>query len=232
MFTWTLRVTRQFARGLRTSPGGGHPGRRPGRSQIQTNSSRESADPSSGGALPKYFAEAAHVFGQQFLQLRRADVIRILKQKLHDVPVCPATADMRLDAEALDLTQVELTLLAQESAIETVAVLRAPLRPGAAHPRHAQGNGSAVVPFDLDAGFHRAHQLQQAREERALPLDATPRRKTLVAQMPALAVDFPRHDVFRLLLQPPQVDMERGHGLVEKFAEGRDIDLGQPMDHD
>src|SRR5262245_27692830 len=107
----------------------------------------------------------------------------MLEGEPQHVGVVMVAVDLRRYAECLDGPQVELPLLADKATIQTVRILRTPLRPAAADARHLEGNRIATVP--LDGHFRRrlAHQLQQTWQQLTIPLDLATDVEPLLAQV-------------------------------------------------
>src|SRR5438093_1341957 len=97
------------------------------------------------------------MFRQQLLQLGGMYVLVVLKHQLYHIPVGAMVRNAWRDAEHLDLTEIELALLAQESTIEALTLLGAPLSPGATDARHFKRDRGAGVPANLYVGLHFAY---------------------------------------------------------------------------
>src|SRR5579862_4514818 len=127
--------------------------------------------------------------------------------------------NLRLDAEAFQLAQVELALFAEETAIKRPKVLGTALRPGMADARDAELDRVAGVPLDRNGAVNRANHVQEAREQASVPVDCFARLKAFVAKVPALAVDLPGHhrlDIGGLL---GDAFLESRHRLIEEGME-------------
>src|SRR5262249_15004196 len=151
-------------------------------------------------------------------------VVLVLKDEPQDFALAVGL-QRRLLAEALDLAQVELSLLAEEAAIEPAGVLGAKLTPGARDAGDAERNGQPIIPANFDLRLNRAPQLQHRRQQAAIPLQLAARWEALLPEVPTLAVDLPRHHVFRLGLHALEVSVERVGGLFEEGPEHGRVDL-------
>src|SRR6516165_1884841 len=125
-------------------------------------------------------------------------VICVLKHESHHVPVRSTPVDARRYAKRFDSAQVKLPLLAEETTIQSVTLFRPPMRPRPTDSRNAQADRRAAVPVDFDARLQFTHQLQETGQQRSIPLHALADGKTLLAEVPALAIKLPRHHVFGL----------------------------------
>lgn len=130
------------------------------------------------------------MLGQQRSQLHRVDVIGMLKQKLHNVEVSPVVLDGGRDAETLHLAEIELALLAHEPAFQPLGLLRPPGGPDPRHAGHPQIYAHSIVPLHQELRFHLADQVQQARQQTAIPAHLFPWGKALVAEVPAWPFTF------------------------------------------
>ena len=137
-----------------------------------------------------------------------------------------------LDPQTFELAQVELPFLAKKTADKRIGFLRAPVRPRSALSRHMQRNERAIVPANFDIGLDGPHNLQQTRQQFAVPLELLARRKALLAQVPALSGDLPRHHVFRPGVHSLELLVKRLDGRAQKRLETRRLNLAQPMDDD
>src|SRR5207245_437016 len=93
--------------------------------------------------------------------------------------------------------QIELTRFANKAAIEAGLIFGAESRPGFADPGHVEENRIARVPANFNLWLNFTHDLDQARQKRPVPPHFSPDREPFITEMPALAVDLPRHQVFR-----------------------------------
>ena len=137
------------------------------------------------------------------------------------------------DAERFDPAQVELALLAQETAIQAHRLLGPPRAQDLGRSRHPQRDRIACVPAHFHVRLHLAHQVEQARQQAPVPVHLACPGKPLLAQVPALAVDLPRHHVFRLGLQPLQVLLERRGRFRQGTCRNAGVSISlEPMDQD
>src|SRR5262249_19872156 len=127
---------------------------------------------------------------------------------------------------------VELAFLAEETAVEAVIVFGAPDGPRAVNARYFELDGIADVPVNLHLRLDITHDFQQSCQERPAPVHLAARLEALVAQVPALAVDLPRHDVFRFGLHALEVRLVGRNRLGQELAKCRRVDLAEPMHQD
>src|SRR5262249_33489836 len=111
-------------------------------------------------------------------------------------------------AKRVNPAQVKLPLLAEEATIQSVTLFRPPLRPRPADSRNAQADRRAAVPVDFNAWLELSHQLQETGQQRSIPLHALADGEALLAKVPALTIELPRHHVFRLGTHSHQIPLK------------------------
>ena len=153
--------------------------------------------------LCKHFAEIpTNAAATDFAQLRAVDVIVV--QEIAARATSPSLADCNVGSSPNFSIWFRLNcpFLPRKRQCRASASLVRRYRPGARHLRHAHADHRPIVPADLELRLHLAQQFEQARQDRPVPLQLAARREALLAQVPALAVDLPRHHVFGLRVHP------------------------------
>src|SRR5438067_798260 len=97
----------------------------------------------------------------------------------------------RRHPDRLDPAQVEQPLRPEKPAVEALVVFRPPAGPSFGRPGQAQHDRVARVPANLQPRLHLLHQGEQPRQQRPVPAQFPARWETLLAEVPALAVDLP-----------------------------------------
>jgi len=107
----------------------------------------------------KHFAKAPQVFRQHLLQPCRRHVFGLLKHQVQDIAAFLAD-DFGMEAEVIDLGQVELALLAEKPAIKAMRPW-SPLRPATANSGNAQRDGGPKIrPFQPFCGSRQFSSVQ------------------------------------------------------------------------
>src|SRR5262249_16929885 len=144
----------------------------------------------------------------KILEFNRVQVLLALEVQVNYVGSRALVVDPRVMAEPLDLLEIELSLLAKKLAFEAVMALCSAASPAVLNPRGIQRDAVACVPFDLEVWVDLPCQVQKLRQQRPIPEHLLADGEAFFAQVPALAIDFPRHDIFGL-------EQSSGHRIFE-----------------
>src|SRR5438105_4384127 len=109
-------------------------------------------------ASRKQLAKTFQVLPQQLAQILWMHVIVVQEIQHQRLPFA-RRLQLRLQAELLDLVQIELPFLAEESAMQRVGLLRAQDAPRAIDLRHAHAYHRAIVPRDVELRLHLTQKL-------------------------------------------------------------------------
>src|SRR5262249_51040790 len=132
-----------------------------------------------GGLMSAGLQQTGDLRREHRLESLRLDVILVQEDQPQDLAVL-VRAQLALMSEVLELAQVELPLLSEETAIEAVAILGAPVGPQSRHPPKPERHRRPVAPVDLHIRLYALDELDQARQHGALPVDLAAGREPLL----------------------------------------------------